>query len=69
MKQRSSFRGAVVDVNELLSVSQIGAEPRGGSAGDIEGGLQMGQKNGVTDGVKRCGEVKENDNAEVAGIC
>jgi len=54
LRQRSSGGGAVVSVDELLSVSEIRSEPGEGSAGDIEGRFKAGEKNGVVDSVKSC---------------
>ena len=50
--QRSSGGGAVVYVDELLSVCEIRFEPGEGSASDAEGGFKAGEKNGVVDDPK-----------------
>ena len=67
--QRSSGGGAVVDVEELLSVSEIRFEPGEGSASDVEGTFKAGEKNGVVDGFKSCSEIQEDEDAELARVC
>lgn len=67
--QRNSGGGAVVDVDELLSVCEIRFQPGECSASDVEGGLKAGKKNGVVDGVECCSEVQEDEDGEVAGVC
>ena len=44
MGQRGRGGGAVVDVDELLSVSEVRSEPGKGSASDINGGLKAGEE-------------------------
>ena len=64
----SSGEFAVVDVDELVSVGEVGSEPGEGSVGDVEAGFKLGEKKGVIYGVKVCAEVKEDENIEVANI-
>lgn len=59
MGQGSSGGCAVVDLDELLSIGEIGCEP--GEGGDVDGGLKAGQEDGMIDCVKRCREVKEDE--------
>ena len=69
MTVRTGGGGAVVDMVELLSVCEIWFEPGEGGVGDVEGGFKPGEKNGVVDGVMSCREVREDEDAEVTGVC
>ena len=42
--KRGRGGGAVVDVDELLSVNEVRSEPGKGSAGDVNGGLKAVEK-------------------------
>lgn len=69
MRQGDSGGGVVVYVDELLSVCEVGFEPGKSGTSDVEGCLETGQEDGVTDGVESCTEVKEDEYTEVAGVC
>lgn len=52
MGQWSGGGGAVVDMDELLSVGEIRLEPGEGGASDVESRFEAREKNGVVDSVK-----------------
>ena len=58
--------GGAVDMDEL-SGCEVWFEPGECNASDAEGGLKVGEENGVVDGVEGCGEVQE-DECEVARV-
>lgn len=68
LQQGGDEGGAVVDVDELLTVGEVGLEPGESGAGDVNGGSEAGQEDGVVDCVKCCGEVQENEDGESAGV-
>ena len=48
-------------MDELLSVSEVRSEPGKGSAGDVIGGLKVGEEDRVVNSVKGCREVEKDE--------
>jgi len=49
-----------IDADELVAVGEVRFERGEGSASDTEGGLKVGEENGVIDGVEGSAEVKKD---------
>ena len=56
--------GAVLELDLLTLMNWWRCDLNQGSASDAEGGLKVGEEDGVVDGVKGCTEVEEDKDVE-----
>ena len=64
MGDRNYSRFAVVTLNELMSVSEVGLGPGEGSSSNTKGGFEVCDECGMVNGVKGSAEVKKDEDAD-----
>lgn len=68
MTRREGAVGTVVYADELVSLGEVGVKPGQCCASEVERGFQLGEQDGLLDGVKGCCEIREGEDVEVSAV-